>query len=317
MKLGNLYNLDSFQSFLDSGRKPGFADAYAGTVLARNLTAISPRIMEKKFPELSFVNSGITADNSGGYARRIQSLRLQALGGFTSSTDTDNNKGKISLAGEDNYLKVLVREAMSKWSDDEIKEAELQNINLPSRYIETHNQIYMREIDTVGFVGVDGKEGLLNNSAFTSGAAAGAISTLSAAEMYAEISDLIEAQKNAVNNTPEYSADRVVMPVDVLNKLQSTILNSAASSASVLKALQDNYPGITFTATHRAASVGGSSRTVAFSTNNESMIMRIPVPLTIGEIVKISSFDFQVDSKYRVAGLDVLEATAGYILTGL
>ena len=47
------------------------------------------------------------------------------------------------------------------------------------------------------------------------------------------------------------------------------------------------------------------------------MIMRIPQPLTIGEIIKVGSFDFHVDSKYRIAGLDVLENTAGRLLTGL
>ena len=47
------------------------------------------------------------------------------------------------------------------------------------------------------------------------------------------------------------------------------------------------------------------------------MKMRIPVPLTVGEIVKMSSFDFRVDSKYRIAGLDILEDSGGRILTGL
>lgn len=320
MKIGQLYNLDAFQAFADSGKRPGFADSYAGTVLARNLTAVDPRIFEKKFPELTFVGSGIEADNSGGYARRIQSLRLQALGGFTTAGDISSNKGKISLAGEDNFLKVIERESHSEWSDSEIKEAELQNINLPSRYVQNHNMLYMREVDAIGYTGVpdvSGSTGLLNHSGFTSDSATGAIGTLTAQEMYDDISDLITSQWNAVNNTPEYKANRVDMPVYALNTLSKTILNTASGSESVLRALQGNFPGVEFRGTFRADDVGGSSATVAYTNNSEGMIMRIPQPLTIGEIIKQNSFDFRVDSKYRIGGLDVLDDTAGYILTGL
>jgi hypothetical protein len=47
------------------------------------------------------------------------------------------------------------------------------------------------------------------------------------------------------------------------------------------------------------------------------MVMRIPQPLTIGEIVRRGSFNHAVDYKYRIAGLDVLEDSAARILTGL
>lgn len=320
MKIGHAYNLDSFKAFMDSAKKPGFADAYAGTVLARNLTAVDPRLFEKKFPELTFVNSGVQADNSGGYARRIQSLRVIDLGGFTTSGDASGNKGRISLMAEDSFLKVIVREADSVWKDDEIKEAELQNINLVQRYVQAHNSAYMREIDQIGLLGgVAGiGTGLLNHSGFTATGAGGAVGTLTAQQMYDAVAGLITDQFKAVNNTPEYMADRVIMPVDVMNKLNVTILNSAAGSSTVLRALQDNFGGVQFLASFRAANTGsGVSATVAFSSSEEVMKMRIPVPLTIGEIIKIGSFDYKVDSKYRIAGLDVLENTGGRILTGL
>lgn len=320
MKIGQLYNLDSFKAFMDSGKKAGFADAYAGTVLARNLTAIDPRLFEKKFPELTFVNSGVQVDNSGGYARRIQSLRVLDVGGFTTSGDASGNKGRISLNAEDSFLKVVVREADSVWTDDEIKEAELQNINLVQRYVQAHNSAYMREIDQIGLLGgVAGiGKGLLNHTGFTASSSSGAIGTLTSQQMYDAIASLITDQFNAVNNTPEYMADRVIMPVNVMNRLNVAILNSAAGSSTVLRALQDNFGGVQFLASFRAGNTGaGISATVAFSTNEEVMKMRIPVPLTIGEIIKQGSFDYKVDSKYRIAGLDVLENAGGRILTGL
>lgn len=324
MKIGNVYNLASFERFCDSASLPGFTDSYAGTVLARNLTAVDPTIFEKKYPNLAFISSGVEANNSGGYADRVQSLRLQALGGFTTAGDASGNKGKISLAGEDSFLKVVEREAHAVWTDTEVRKNELQNINLPQRYIQTFNMQYMREVDQIGLVGVsDGPDtGLLNTSEFTSGSAGDVVENLTAQEMYDEIATLIQDQRNGVNNTPEYSADTVMMPTRVMNRYQATILNSAAGSSTVLKALQDNYPDVTFVSSFRGDTTanGGSlatSATVAYSTNRESMVMRIPQALTVGEIVKTNSFDFRVDSKYRIAGLDILETTAGRILTGL
>jgi hypothetical protein len=317
MKIGNLYNLDSFQKFLDSGKMPGFADSYAGTVLARNLTAVDPRVFEKKYPELSFVNSGIEANNTGGYAQRIQSLRLLEQGAFKTAGDASGNKGKISLTAEDSFLKVIEREAESDWTDTKVKQAELQGINLVSDYISSHNKIYLREVDEIGYVGIDSKTGLLNHAGFTSSAASDTVENLSAQGMYDEIAGLITDQHNGVYNTMEYMANRVDMPVTVYNKYASTMLNTANGSSTVLKALQDNYPGVTFNATFRAESVGESSVTAAYCNNSEAMVMRIPEALTIGEIVKRGSFDFHVDSKYRIAGLDVLENTAGRLLTGL
>jgi hypothetical protein len=317
MKIGNLYNLDSFQAFMDSGAKRSFADSYAGTVLARNLTAVDPRIFEKKYPELVLLGSGIEADNTGGYARRIQSLRLVDQGSFTDAGD-DTTKGKISLTAEDSYLKVFVKEAHSIWTEDEVKEAELQNINLPQKYLAAHNKIYNQTVDSIGLLGHNTQKGLLNFASFTSTAATAAIAVATAQELYDDISGLVRAQWDGVYNTAEYMADRVVMPTDVYNKLSATILNTAAGASTVLKALQDNLPGIKFLATAKADNVdGGGSVTCAFSTNREAMTMRIPVPLTIGELMKTNSFDFRVDSKFRIAGLDILEATAGYYLTGL
>lgn len=96
-------------------------------------------------------------------------LRVIDLGGFTTSGDASGNKGRISLMAEDSFLKVIVREADSVWTDDEIKEAELQNINLVQRYVQAHNSAYMREIDRIGLLGgVAGiGTGLLNHAGFT------------------------------------------------------------------------------------------------------------------------------------------------------
>lgn len=322
MKIGQIYDLNAFENFLKSSDKRAFGDATAGAgvILARNLTAIDPKIFEKKYPELTFVNSGVGVDNTGGYVERVQSLRLVDMGGFSTAGDLSGNKGKISLTAEDSYIKVYEREAFSKWTDTEIKQAELQGVNLPSRYIETHNKRYLREIDQIGYLGIETNKGLLNFAGFGATAAGGAIGTLTAQQMYDAFADLITSQWNAVYNTPEYKANRVDMAVSVYNVIANTMMDTSAGTATVLKALQDNFAGVMFNGTVRAESsnfTSGGSRTIAYCNTEDSMIMRIPLALTIGEIIKLGSFDYHVDSKYRIAGLDVLENTSAKILTGL
>lgn len=319
MKIGNLYNLESFKNFQDSSKKMGFEDSYAGVVLARNLTAVNPKIFEKKYPDLAFMATGIQADNTGGYARRIQSLRVAELGGFKQSGDASGDKGSISLTGEDSYISVIENLAKSVWTDSEIKEADLQGINLVSRYLTAHNKIYMREIDEAGLVGVAGNKGLLTYAGFNSSAAGGLIGTLTPQQMYDAYSTLIQEQKNAVNNTDEYTVKTVTTPTRCINMLEATMMDTTAGTQSVLSALQGNFPDIKFIGTFRAENAGplNVSVTTASATSDEAMVMRIPLALQIGEIVKQGSFDFQVDSKYRVAGLDVLEDSAGRHLYGL
>lgn len=322
MKLGNLYNFASIEAFVASGDRNGFQDSQAGIVLARNLTHVDPKIFEKKYPDLVLLSSGVDVDNSGGYANVIQSLRILEKGGFTVSNDQDDNKGKITIAGEDSSIKVYGYQAHSTWTDDEVKAAELQNINLPSQFLAAHNKIYQQDIDRIGLIGMTGGVGLLNTTAFTADSAAGAAGTLTAIQLYQEIADLITDQHSAVNNTPEYKANVVVMPTRVMNIARSKLLNQESQVVNVLKALQMNFPDVQFVASFRGDTTanGGNlatSSTVAFANNGDALKIRIPVPLTIGEITKPSSFEFRVDSKFRIAGLDVLEATAGRRLTGL
>lgn len=326
IKIGNLYNLKSFQRFSDhianNDAFGSFADsAFGGMVLARTLTAVDPRIFEKKYPELTFVNAGIEINNTGGDVLQIQSLRVQELGGFSTSNDASTDKGKISLTAEDSLIKVIEREASSKWTDTEVRVASMQNINLVQRYLAAHTKEYNRDIDKIGMVGIEENFGLLNNPAFTSTAAGQTAGLSTSQQAYDEIAELITAQRDGVANTIEYSTNKVIMPVRVMNVLSRKILNTAAGSATVITALRDNFPGVEFLSSFRAEAIaaGGDvavSTVVAFNNSSEAMVTRLPRPLEIGEIIKVSSFDMVVDSKFRIAGLDVLEGTAGRLLTG-
>lgn len=312
MKLQNAYNLASFDKFKNSSEKSGFKDSSAGITLARNLTAVDPRIFETKFPELTFVNSGISFNNMGGYARVIESLRLTPLGSFSDSSDLSDDKGKISLSGEGNFLKVYEKEAFSSWSKTEVMQADLQNINLVSQLLSAQNKIYLQEMDVIGYLGIDDNKGLFNNTFFPTSPAAKFYADMLGQELYDAIAGALRSQWDTVSNIYEYKANRVVMPIGMFNKVATQVINTAAGSYSVLKYLKDNFPEVEFLSTVRTL-----DKLVAFSSNEQAMVMRVPQPLEIGEIIKTSSFRFEVECKFRAAGLDILQKDAGFILTNL
>ena len=310
-----LYNLESFQPVFDMKAEDlegnALFDSAGGMVLGRNLVAVDPDVLTLETPDNTFLSTGITINNQGGYANKVEKLRKRSQGQMTSARDGSTGKGKISLAMNNAEIFVDELGAESEWTDSQIKQAELQGINLVSEMITAQNEVYLKTIDMIGYSGGFGNEGLLNYSGFETMAASDTAENLSGQELYQEIADLLTTQRAAVNNIPSYSANVVVMPIDVLNKCASTFLNTAGSLVSVLKALEANFPDVTFMSTFRATT------TVAFNNTKQSMQFRIPVPLEIGEIIKQGSFKYMNEIMARVAGLDVNEDKAGYYLTGL
>lgn len=319
MRLNQIIDQNAFKAFKDSAKNhAGFTDSDGGVILARNLEYVDPTIFERKYPDLAFMSANVPADNSGGYARKLTSLRVEETGSFSEAGNKSDNKGKISLSAEDSSITVKEYSAESDWSDSQVQEANLQNINLPARFVAAHTKIYMREIDEAGLVGLGGGQGVLNYSGFALDTADQTLADASAQQMYDTFAALIDDQRNAVNNTPEYSADVVVTSTDAINRLGRTMMNTANGFATVLAALQANF-SVRFLGSFRAKDIGASTTdvAVALSTSREVSAMRIPVPLKIGEVIKIGSFNFHVDSLYRIGGMDFLENAGGRRLQGL
>ena len=321
-RVKSLYGVASFDAATAYAKK-NFKDA-GGIILARNLEHVSADIFTQEFAGLTFLQQGIAVNNEGGYATSIRKLKLRTEGGFRESGSNTNTTGKITLSGEDDSIPVFTMEGESDWSEIELKQAELENINLPSRFFEGHAEMYNRKIDDLGFLGVrtNGSQkttGLLNYAGFASGGSGGiTAASASGQELYDEIAELITDQWAGVLNVDTYKADRVVMPASVYNICSTKILNSAGSDMSVLRALQSNFPTVTFGLTTKAESVVavGDSVTVAFSSNRRALQFRLPVPLNISSVDQ-RGFKYYVESYFGVAGLDVIEDGAAQILTGL
>ena len=315
-----LYSVDSFSDAASFAKK-NFKDA-GGVVLARNLESVSSEIFTQEFAGLTFLNQGVTVNNEGGHSTSIRKLKLSTEGGFRESGTNSNTSGKITISGEDDSIPVFTLEGESDWSEVELKQAELENINLPSRYFEAHAELYNRKIDDLGYLGqvrTDGSQkttGLLNYSGFATNAAATTAVLSTGQELYDEIAELITSQWAGVLNVETYMADRVVMPDGVYNTCASKILNSAGSEMSVLKALQSNFPTVTFGLSTKAGPAGAGSVTTAFSSNRRAMQFRLPVPLNVSSVDQ-RGFKYYVESYFGVAGLDILEDAAAQYLTGL
>ncbi len=327
-RVKSLYGVASFDAATAYAKK-NFTDA-GGIILARNLEHVSAEIFTQEFAGLTFLQQGIAVNNEGGYATSIRKLKLRTEGGFRESGSNTNTTGKITLSGEDDSIPVFTMEGESDWSEIELKQAELENINLPSRSFEGHAELYNRKIDDLGFLGqvrTDGSQkttGLLNYG-FTTNESTTTAVELEGQELYDEIAELITAQWAGVLNVDSYKADRVVMPARVYNICSVKILNSAGSEMTVLRALQSNFPTVTFGLTTKAESVGavgdasgaaGASVTVAFSSNRRALQFRLPVPLNVSSVDQ-RGFKYYVESYFGVAGLDVIEDDAAQILTGL
>lgn len=321
MKIGNIYNVSSFKEAFDGKETKKALDAVArsGGGLSYNLTKVDPTIFERKFPETMWDKLGLRVDNSGDHADTIQSLRITGNGNFEyGQTGREDSHGLISLAGEFNEIKVKQIEATAKWTTAEVRQASMQNYSLVDKYMSTVQRKYLQKIDSIVFLGhpTVANSGMLNHTDITFTPSGGAISTLTSQQMYDSIADLIIDQRSAVNNTVEYEADTVLMPVNVYNTLQATPLNTASTPASVLRALQENFPGVQFKSSFRCNDVGGSSVTLAFNRAMETSAIRIPVPLNIGGVAQ-QSHSYFVDGYARVAGFDLLEPSAFRGLTGL
>jgi len=150
-RVKSLYGVASFDAATAYAKKH-FTDA-GGIILARNLEHVSAEIFTQEFAGLTFLQQGIAVNNEGGYATSIRKLKLRTEGGFRESGSNTNATGKITLSGEDDSIPVFTMEGESDWSEIELKQAELENINLPSRFFEGHAELYNRKIDDLGFLG--------------------------------------------------------------------------------------------------------------------------------------------------------------------
>ncbi len=316
MKIGNVYNVASIKNLsnqVEGIKKGSFKDAAAaGIILPQQMTAIDPTQYMQKYPELTFAMSKMTVDNTGGWATVVQSLRTKPQGDFVDASDRDDTGGIISLSAAQDTIRVYRKKASMQWTDTEVKEAELAGRNLLAELMQATNRAYLNKLDYIGYLGNNENKGIFNNPYFTVSAADKPYADMTGQELYDMVAFFINAQWDGVSNTPEYIGTECVMPIGLLNKLRTTLLNQVLSAESVLNVLKKNFPDVVFTQTFRVL-----DKMALYSVSGDAMKFRIPLPLEYGEMVKLGSWDYKIDTRFSIAGLDVFQGDAGAILTGL
>lgn len=309
----NLYDIGSFVNAAEAAKT---FDGAAGLLLPRQLEHISTTIHKQHFAELSLLTqSGITVNNEGGTAEFITKLKQSIIGDFATAGDSTNTNGKISLKMQSDTIPVIMKKAESDWTQVQLEQAQSANTNLVSDLIGAHNTKYNQLIDKTGYVGTGSMKGLLNWSGFTTGAAGGVFSGLTGIQQYTEIKNLINAQRAGVSDDPVFGADKVAISTTTNNLISSTYVDTTGGIGTVKEAIERNF-NVKFAVTFRAASVGGTDRLVAYSSDARAMVMRIPMQLRVSNIYQ-KGFSSYVESMFRVAGLDVIENASGRILTGV
>lgn len=316
MLLSNKYDLLSLDAVLDkdshNNRQVILNDA-SGMLLTRHLTFVSPDILEQQYPDLAFDQLKLHVDNSGGYADHIQTRRKKVQGAFA---ERGSGRGKVALEMEDNLIKVFERDALLEWDDIKVKKAQEQKINLVSDTMAASILIFNQEIDTSAIVGIEGfnSTGLVNNTVYLSESAPAIFTSLTAIQQYKLIADAITQQWNLVNNTAAYKANICLLPTTILNLASNSKLNEF-TDGTVLAVLKKNFPDINFLHSAKASAVAGGSMSI-FSNNRQALAFRIPLPLMYSPIFR-KHFDYSTSALYRIAGIDILEPSSGYIKTNL
>ena len=318
----NFYNLDSVKAFSDEAKavtQKAFKDSINGSILERTLTGIDPTIFAKKYPANTYLNILPVSNIGDSYSKRIQSLRVLGQGGFSFSGDDASDKGKISLSGEDSEILVYEKEAFIEWNSTQVSQASMQGYSLQGMLMAQIDEKYKQEVDGHIANGIRDNAGLLNNSSFGTTPVGGNWATMDGKTLYETIANGLNSQWDAVGNTVEYKADTVTLPIGMLNKMRSTVYSSTGDNpASVLSALQFNFAGVEFIESkHNTNGNGGADAVVIFKGGSDTIVSRLPLPLEIGSVIQTGSFSWKADAKYRLAGVEILEQTAGWILTGL
>lgn len=337
--LKHYYDIDSLKAF-ESGTKAFIKDTlkthslkdnrYGGLVQQESLYAIDPQILEQQYPELSFLNLNIDANTIGGYARKIRTLSVDGQGEMKRANSRSQG-GKITVTRGLGELMVYEYRAFSEWSDSEVAENALDNVNLQEVYLRQHTRKYEELIDTVGYIGDLNEDpdaiGLLNYPWSFSNAGS-AVESLSAQQQYDAISSVIKDQLNLNyisaddSNAHPYQANTIVMPPRVMNELSRDLLHPLYNENTVIAALKRNHPRIRFITTLKAEKTTNNgylsdSVVLAFSNNQQALKFRVPVPFYLYPIFYRSASTLEVESMARLAGIDVFANSVGKVIKGL
>jgi hypothetical protein len=280
-------------------------DGQNGAFVKENLVQLSRKIHQFIPNGVTFNQLGVMIDNTGGYANAIKSLRLSYDGDFEKSGTSTTTNGKIRVGGDTNLIPVDGYEAESDYSVTELNQARIENRNLQGELFKAHQDKYLRKLDTLIY------DKLIGYTGFTKEDSPKTWASMTDEELSDTLRNLVIKQRNAVSMG--YEADVLVMPKDLKLRCESSDYKALGEMSIAEKLAKTLGVRLVGTTKLKGVGTGGTDLVIAISSNEDSMVIRVPKRLSISPVSRFGN-KFYFEGSFRVAGLDILEDGAGYIL---
>ena len=303
MKATLLYDYDAV---IDASNKIAqVIDGQNGAFARENLVALSRKIHQFIPNGVTFNQLGISIDNTGGYANAIKSLRLSYDGDFEKSGTSTTTNGKITVGGDTSLIPVDGYEAESDYSVTELNQARMENRNLQSELFKAHQDKYLRKLDTLVY------DRLINYGKFTKEDSPQTWATMTDEELSNTLRNFVIKQRNAVSMG--YESNVLVMPKGLKLRCEASDYKALGELTIAEKLAKTLGVKLVGTTKLKGAGTGETDLIIAIANNDNSMVIRVPKRLGLSPIDRRGN-KFYFEGSFRVAGLDILEDGAGYIL---
>jgi hypothetical protein len=308
-----------------------------GAYLEYHLTYVVPKVLSVKYPDQPALEL-FSVSNEGELEKVILRRMKTYAGKHTREIENKTNpKGVISVSYSANGIRVEDFGAISTYTQRDLLRSARLNDPLDSSLIQGHDESYKRWINEIAFTGMKDEqnntlvEGLLNNSNVASALSIDATYAFNHAnatgfQMYKDIKGLYEAMGARAGGNPELMPDTIVTSPRVLLSMRTTTYGTSTVGGTVgdvenintVEEMVRAKLGISeIRSTNDAVNLDGTGTTdrlCMFKRTPDSMVLHIPKPLTFGEIIKPSSFRYQIESEFFVAGLNIFRDTSwGYL----
>lgn len=330
MKYKSLYDTESIIKCIDSVNESyntslnRFNDAKGGLLNPQNLVAVNPTVYKMQYPDLSLIESGININNFGAYLPVVQSVSLEPIGSWEVADNRSSNDGKITLSADYSNIKSEPFKAFATWTDiEQNRISQAANINLPTEELNAMSYLYLVTVDEVGLVGktsID-KLGLLNNKSFHRVNLDKKLTELEPMQAYYKLLALINEHNTRTQNTQQYLADTIILPVEVYNYINNyqMLIFVNGTNLTVYEALQARFKNMKIVPSPRATNVsidGANTNVIAiFNRHENNLTMRIPVPMKLTPVQQ-DGWKYKVDGYALIAGIDILRKESGTLVTG-
>jgi len=286
-----------------------FNDGQQGAFVKESLIKMSKTIHEYMPPSATYLQLGMTIDNTGGYYNQIKSLRITGEGEHEEIGTSGQGGGKISYIGEESFIDVKGYEGNSDYTVTELNQAKIEGINLYSRLVGIHNKKYQERIDKMGYATLfDVNNGFERKTSTTKWR------DMDDEELSNTLRNLILQQRSDLNSG--YHCNVLIVPSELKLRCDSADYK-AESEMSISEKLKKTL-GVSIIGTFRATKAGavGTDLALALNTNPNAIAVRIPKRFSLSPTHRLGN-RFYFESSFRFAGTDILEVSAGMILEGL